>query len=183
MKYFGILLLLVSVLAPEDSHAGLFELSGSFSFNRTNYSSESFAWNRRWSGGIAYHFSDRSGVEASFQSIVSRVLISGVQDTTFNDKIYSINWVQSILGKRYMFQPYFKVGLGQLNRDATGSYSGGGSPPRQLDSLTVILALGTKLFVTKRIAIKGEATSYISGGSIGTWKDNISINFGASVYF
>ncbi len=32
-------------------------------------------------------------------------------------------------GKNYFIQPYAKVGVGQLNREASGNYAGGSSPP------------------------------------------------------
>jgi hypothetical protein len=56
-------------------------------------------------------------------------------------------------------------------------------PPRRLDSLTVVLGAGMRLFIIKNFAIRSEATSYLTGGSIRSYKDNVAVNIGGSIYF
>ncbi len=183
--YHGIAVLvaLLTVLLPGKASAGAFEYSLGFSFNRSNYTEESFSWNRRWGTSIGYHFTDRSGIEFSFQDVVDRTKIIGYEDTTFHDQIFSFNWVQALTGKDFPVQPYVKAGIGQLNREATGTYGGGGSPPRIVDSVTAVFSLGARIYLSRGMAIRTEATSYLSGGSIRTWKDNLAYNFGVSVFF
>jgi hypothetical protein len=172
-----------ALLTPWRAAAGTFEYSLGFSFNRSNYSDDDFSWNRRWGTSLGYHFNDRSEVEFAYQDIVDRTRIDGYEDTTFHDQIYSFNWVQNLLDKNSAFQPYVKLGLGQLNRSATGNYAGGASPPSLVDSVTVVLGGGLRLYLTRAFALRFEATSYLSGGSVRTWKDNIGVQFGTSIFF
>lgn len=173
---------ILSVL-PIQTLAGAFEVSSGFSFNRSNYTNNNFSWTRRWGASLGYHFSERSEVEVAFQDIVDRTFIEGYEDTTFHDRIYSVNWVQEFFGKNTPFQPYFKVGVGQLNRSASGTYAGGASPPALVDSLTGVLGAGLRIHLSRTFGIRTEATTYLARGSIRTWKDNVSLNVGFSVYF
>jgi len=176
-------LLNLGLLFSAPANAGVFELSVGFSFNQSNYSGDSFYWTRRWGASFAYHFSERSGLEFGFQDITDRTFIQGFQDTTFHDQIYSVSWIQSLLPKDYRLQPYFKIGVGQLNRDASGSYADGGVPPPRVDSITGVFAFGFKLFILQQFALRSEITTYLTGGSIRTWKDNIAFSVGLSFFF
>ncbi len=171
------------VAMPSEALAGAFEITGGFFFNQSNYGNSSFSWTRRWTGSIGYHFSEVSEVELSFADVVNRTLITNYEDTTFHDQISSINWVQSVFGKEAIFNPYAKIGIGQLNRDATGSYAFGGSPTSRVDALTAILGAGARVRIGPRFGIRLEADTYLTGGAIGTWQDNISFNVGFSFYF
>lgn len=169
---------------PKQAHAtGAFELSTGASYSRSNYSPDSFNWTRRLGFSLGYYFSERTEVEFTIQDIIDRTVIAGYEDTNFHDQIYSANWVQSLLGKDHFFQPYFKIGIGQLNRDATGTYSNGASPPLHVDAITGVLGVGLRLYITRTFAIRSEATSYLAGGSVRNWKNNISVTFGISLYF
>jgi hypothetical protein len=174
---------LAPLLLPLEALAGTFELSAGGAFTRSNYGVESYNWNRRWTASFGYHFSDRSEIEVSFQDVVDRTHIAGYEDTTFHDQIYSFSWVQSLLGKDYIIDPYFKVGIGQLNRDASGSYGGVDSPSTQVDAVTGILGGGVRINITKHFGLRAEVDTYLTGGKIGTWQDNISANAGFSFYF
>src|SRR5262245_33395655 len=129
MRYF-LAVVLVLLLSPWPALAGRFEISGGMSFSNSNYGDTDYSWTRRWNGSFGYHFSDRSEIEVSFQDVVNRNHIAGYEDTTFHDQIYSLNWIQSLLGREYIIDPFFKIGVGQLNRHASGSYDYmGGVPP------------------------------------------------------
>lgn len=167
---------------PAQGIAGTFEVSLGFSFNQSNYSGSNYSWTRRWSASVGYYFTERSGIEISFQDVVDRTKIDGYGDTTFHDRVYSANWVQAITGKTSPLQPYFKVGLGQLDREATGSYINGSPNPLVL-SLTGVVAVGLRIYVTRSFALRVEGTSYLTGGDISTWQDNVGLNFGSSFYF
>ena len=113
-------------IAPEKAAAKGLEVSFGFSFNRSNYSDTNFSWNRRWGASLGYELTELTELELSFQDVVDRTSFAGYEDTRFHDQIFSINWVQNLLGKNAGIQPYAKVGVGQLNRDAEGSYWYGG---------------------------------------------------------
>jgi hypothetical protein len=181
----SIAVLTTVMLIPRQAAAadGAFEISFGFNFSRSNYTDNNFTWSRRWGTSFGYHFNDRSEVEFSFQDNTDRNHIVGYEDTTYHDRVYSINWVQALTGKNAVVQPYVKIGVGQLNREATGTYAGGASPPSVVDSVTGVLGAGTRIYITKAFALRIEATSYLAGGSIGTWDDNFGVAFGASFYF
>lgn len=174
---------LVSWAAGPMAHAGVFEIGMGFSFNKSEYAADDYTWARRWSASVGYHFTETSGIEVSYQMVTTRTYIATYQDTTFNDQVYSLNWVQSILPQKTVFQPFFKIGVGQLNRDASGTYAGGSRPPFQIDSLTGILALGFKLYALKNVAFRVEGNTYLVGGSLATWQNNLGLVIGGSFYF
>jgi hypothetical protein len=166
-----------------EATAGTFELSAGLSWSQSNYSNDNYQWNRRWGFSVGYYFFALSELELSFQDVYDRTRIVGYQDTTFHDRIYSVNWVQSLAPKTFPVQPYFKVGIGQLNRDASGTYeSSGAAPPARLDSITAVLAVGVRIYIIRTFAIKGEGTTYLTGGKISSWQDNFAISTGLSLY-
>lgn len=171
------------MLFPIVSLANEFEISLSGSFRRSAYTAGNYAWTRRWSGSVGYHVSGLAEIEFAFQDVVDRTLLQGYEDTTFHDKIYSANWVQSLWGREWMVQPYGKVGIGQLNRDASGSYATGESAVVLYDRLTGVLGVGARLRLMQNLAIRCEATTYLSGANIQTWQDNVSFVSGLSILF
>lgn len=158
-----------------------FELSGGFNFNQSSYTGDNYSWSRRFGATFGYYVSAMSQIEISFQDITDRTKITGYEDTTFHDQITSVNWVQTLASRKSPVQPYVKAGVGQLNREATGNYASGGSPPLLYDSVTGVLGGGVRLYLTKTLGVRAEGTTYLTGGSIGTYKDNFGFTFGVSV--
>lgn len=183
MKYHLPLVLLVALLPVVATAAGTFELSGSFGFSRSNYSETNFEWSRRWGASIGYHFTERSGIEVGYQGVTTRSHIADYGDTEFHDRIYGIDWVQDITGRNFPVQPYAKLGVAQINRDATAVYVNGLRPALTMDSVSVNLAAGLRIYLTKNFAIRAEATSYLAGGSVRTWLDNVHTTLGTSFFF
>jgi hypothetical protein len=173
----------LALALPCETQAGVFETSAGFSFNKTTYGENSYSWTRRYSASFAFYFTEISSIELAYQDAYSRNKILGLEDTSFHDKIYSINWVQHLTPRDFPVQPYFKLGVGQLNRDAAGTYATGGNPPQHEDSATAIAGAGLKIYITKAFGLRGEATTYLTGAKIKTWKDNISATAGISIYF
>lgn len=174
--------LLLSQSTPT-ANAGYMELSVGFMFTKQGYNEQDYTWSRRYSASLGYYFTEISGLEFAYQNVVTRTFIEGFQDTTFNDQIYSLNWVQALLPRKSIFQPYFKIGVGQLNREATGSYFTGESPPLQTDSITGVVSLGFRLFFLQNFAWKTEGTAYLVGGSLSTWEDNFAFTTGLSWFY
>ncbi len=176
------LIFIVSVISTNLYAAdGVWESSVGFSFNKTTYSEGNYNWTRRWGASVGYHFTERSSVEIGFQDVVDRTKIVSYEDTTFHDQIYSLNWVQSFLPKTQPVQPYVKAGVAQLNREATGVYANGASPISRVDSVSALLGAGVRIYITRNLAIRTEATSYMPGGSIKVWKDNFAYTLGLSL--
>lgn len=184
MKYGKIIGIILGLLCFSNAHAGLFELGGSFSWSRSNYNAGSYTWTRSYGFSIGYYFTQDSELQFSYQDSTTKNYVLNVQDITYRDRVYSINMVYHLLDEDSTFRPYFRLGVGQLNRDATGTYSAAGySAPGRLDAVSVIGGLGFKLKITQKIALKTEATSYLTGGSIGSWQDNLTFNIGGAYYF
>ena len=176
----GILCLFVgSFVSPRLSHAGRFEVSMGGNFGRSDYGSGSFSWSRRYGGSFGYRYSELSAVEFSYQDVTDRTFIAGYQDTTFHDMIYSVDWTQSIFLRSFGFDPYYKLGVAQLNRDATGSYVNGATPTAQLDSLSGLIGFGLRLRLTPTFSIRAEMNSYLQGAKISTWRDNTGASLGS----
>jgi len=168
---------------PKQAAAGAVEFSFGFSFNKSNYSGSSYSWTRRWGTSIGYYFGPTSQIELAYQDVTDRSKIVGYEDTTFHDKIYSVNLVQELMPKKFPVQPYVKAGVGQLNRSATGMYAWGASPPLKVDSITGVLGAGLRIYITRTFGIRSEATTYLAGGAINKWKDNVGFTVGASFFF
>jgi hypothetical protein len=132
---------------------------------------------------MGYEFTEKTEFEFSFQESTDRTHIESYEDTTFVDRVYSVNIVQSLVGKTSMFQPYLKAGVGQLNRDATGTYGSGAVPISRVDAVTGVVGGGFRLYFTRTIALRGEGISYLTGGDIDTWQDNWATSLGLSVVF
>ena len=182
LGFAGLTCLMILGLMPAEARAD-FEVSLGFNFNQTTYEPGSYSWTRRWGASIGYEFLDRSQLEFSFQDIMDRTKIVSYEDTTFHDRVYSFNWVQSLAPRTFPIQPYVKAGIGQHNRDAQGTYASGAATAKTVDAVTAIVGAGLRVYITRAFALRAEATSYLEGGNVRTWKDNISAQFGVSVYF
>lgn len=162
--------------------AGVIELSGMFSFNNSNLGLSGYQWSRRWELGVGYYLFELSELEFSVQDVLNRTFISGLQDTTFHDQIYSLNWIQYFLDRHSFFSPYFKLGAGQLVREASGSYWTGGAPPALYASLSLVAGVGIKVNFTNNFSVHAQATTYLTDRTIGSLQDNSSLNFGFSAF-
>jgi len=181
MKKVILTILLMTV--AETASAGLWEYSLGFSFNRNRYGEGSFQWRRRWGTSLGFQFDNHSGIELSYQDVVVKTRIVGFQDTKFHDRVISANWVFNLTSRQSKFRPYSKLGIGQLIRDATGTYSNGSVPLPGIDELSGVVALGVKIFLVSRVALRIEASTYLEGARISTWEDNLYSEVGISVYF
>lgn len=159
------------------------EISAGFNYNHSTYSATDYSWTRRWAASVGYHFTETSELEMGVQDVTDRTSLTNYENTTFHDRIFSVDWVQSLTGRDFPVQPYVKGGIGQLNRDATGNYSDGSSPPKVYDTMTAILGVGIRIYLTRTFAIRTEATSYLEGARLATWQDNIGVTAGLSYTF
>jgi hypothetical protein len=178
-----VLFFLALTQIPFDCLAGTTEVSVGLGFNRSQYGAVGNSWSRRWTASIGYNFTEITGIELSYQNSTDVTSLPGYQETQLIDQMYSIDWTQALMPRGWPFQPYFKVGIGQLNRDATGYYPNGTTPLARTDSLSGVLGFGVKFYLTKNIAVRGELTSYMPAANINTIYDNISFNGGLSFMF
>ncbi len=163
--------------------AGVFELSGTFSYSQSKLSDISFEWERHWGASLGYFFFESSEIEFALQDILNRTMISGIEDFTYHDQISSVDWVQSLTSRRSILQPYFKLGVGMLQRTVSGSFLGQDTTPEAYRALTVVMGAGLRIMVLRTLSLRAEATSYLDGGVLSTWQKNFSISGGASIRF
>ena len=182
IRHLSIICLLLGwVMSPDKStEAGQFEFGISVSYYQSNVADTSQTWSRRWSANISYTLFSATALEFEFQDVFNQTIVPGFQDTTVQDRILSLNWVQGLVPPDFRVQPYIKIGVGQLNRDLLATYTTMVAKA-QIDSITAVLTAGLKFFISRRISITAEATSYLSNGIIDTWKDNLGANVGVSV--
>jgi hypothetical protein len=155
-----------------EAQAGLLEVSGGYSYSQGIYQGFGSTWSRRYSLSVGYFFLEGSEIEFSLQDVLNRTEILNIEDATFHDKIYSIDWVQMFLSKEFFIQPFLRLGLGQLDRAASGSYLGADVTVDHYSTFTTVGGIGVRL----------EGTSYCVGGDLSTWKDNFAVHGGISLY-
>lgn len=184
MRYLKLLSLMIVFLTGLAAKAGVYELGGSYSWNRSNYNAGSFSKVRSYGLSLGYYFTQDSELQFSYSDSRTDTYVPGVQDTSYHDRVYSLNLLYYLFDDKDSMRPFFRIGVGQLNRDATGTYPASGfSAPGRLDQVSVIGGIGFKLKLTSQIALKAEATSYLTGGAIGSWQDNLSYSVGGAIYF
>lgn len=164
--------------------AGVFELGGGISLSRSNYNAGSYNKTNSYTASLGYFFSQDSEIEFSYQDSTTRAFVENVQDITYRDRVYSLNLLYHFFEEKAQVKPFVRIGLGQLNRDATGSYEGGAfTAPGRLDQISVIGGFGIRARITERVGFRADATTFLSGGNLSTWQDNFTINFGGSFFF
>jgi hypothetical protein len=173
----------IILLGSIQAEAGVFETSAGYSYQNSAYSGGSYTTSASYSLSFGYYFTQDSEVQFSYQDTRNHEVVPNVQDLEYRDQVYSLNLMYHLAGEGSVIRPYFRFGVGQLNRDATGTYSGGYSPPGRLDQVTVIGGIGLKAKVSSHFGFKIEGTSYLTGGSLATWKDNFNCSIGGSYYF
>jgi outer membrane protein W len=178
----GAFLALFFVIGPE-AMAGIFEIGAGYSYRHSSYNNGSYTSTSTYNASFGYFFTQDSEVEFLYSDSSNIDFVTGVQDIHYRDRVYSLNLVYHLLSESSSVRPFVRAGVGQLNRDATGTYAGGFSPPGRLDQVTVIGGLGFKARISSQFGLKAEATSYLTGGSVSTWKDNIAVSVGGSFYF
>jgi hypothetical protein len=171
------------VLVALPAKAGFFEISSGLNYSRSEYEGGSYSWSRRLGGSFGYNFNDSSTIEFAYQKSFERNHYEGFEDSFYDDQVYSVNWVQNFLGKESPVQPYLKLGVGQLIRNASITNSLNQSRVDKLSQVTGVLGAGMKIYLTKTFALRMEGTSYLSEGKLNTWRNNFGLTFGGSFYF
>jgi outer membrane protein W len=161
----------------------VFETGTGYSYRQSSYNGGAYTRTKAWNATFGYFFTQDSEVEFVYSDSTTHEFVPNVQDIQYRDRVYSLNLVYHFFSEADPVRPYVRGGVGQLNRDATGTYSGGFSPAGRLDQVTVIGGLGVKAKLAGQFSIRAEATSYLTGGSISTWQDNFAFSVGGSFYF
>jgi len=183
MAKFVLALSVLFLILPDLAKAGLFEMGTGYSYRQSSYNGGAYTRMKAWNASFGYFFTQDSEVEFVYQDSTTNEFVPNVQNIQYRDRVYSLNLVYHFFQEGSAVRPYVRAGVGQLNRDATGTYSGGFSPAGRLDQVTVIGGLGFKAKIAGQFSVKAEATSYLAGGNISTWQDNFALSIGGSFYF
>lgn len=182
-KKSWILLFLIVPCGIQNQAIAAGEATVGFGYNRTQYGANSYSWDRRWYAAYAYQLTSMTLVELSYQEADRRTKIGNIEDITYHDQIISLSIMQYLFPRTFVFQPYVRGGIAQYNRDAEGYYSNGDSPPSRKDQVMAVLGGGFKVFFTKEVSVRAEATSYLQGARISTWRDDIAFTVGLTYAF
>jgi hypothetical protein len=180
---FVLVILLGFFSSLGSARAGDFEFSAMASYQQSSYGDHYSTRVSRAGVSLGYFFLSQSELEFSFQDIHYKNELGVQENTVFHDQIYSLQWVQAFLPSRFWVQPYLKLGIGQLNREASGVYAGGGIPSVTYHEVTAVGGLGLKLRFSKTFGVKLEGATYLVGGRIATWRDNFGVSGGFSIFF
>jgi len=188
------LLILFSFFLAQPSFAAVIELSGMFSYGKTDFADGYKSTQRSYSGSIDFKFTSVSSIQFEYtnrETKISYPVNVGVnlpyylsEATTYNDKIYSFNWVQNLVPQKWIIQPYFLIGGGKMRRQLTREY-----PELALkQTITQHVTNGTggvglRLFMTKNMAIKSEMKTYVPKFTFSRWKENQQYSVGLSWVF
>lgn len=171
------------ILISSTAEAGMWDLSAGFNYNRSEYAGGSFSTTRRLGGSLGYNFTDASTIELAYQRSFERNHYAGFEDSKYTDQVFSLNMVWNLLARDSAVQPYLKVGVGQLIRNAQISLSTGQGQNQSLSQVTGVLGAGIKFRLTRGFGLRMEGTSYLVNGKFNTWKKNFGATFGISYYF
>jgi hypothetical protein len=170
------------------------ELSGMVAYSKSNFNDGYDSMQRRYTGTVSFKFTQVSAIEFEYTDSVAKTsYLTNVGSQlkyytrvayTYRDKVYSMNWVQNLVPSKWIIQPYFLIGFGKMQRKATEEYPEIGYSA----SVTQNVSSGTgggglRIFLTKNMAIKFEARTYVPNFNFKKWKENQMTSAGISWLF
>ncbi len=183
-----------SLAFSETARAAGIEISGMAAYSSANLGGGYSTLSRRYTATVDLKFTQVSAIEFeytnSYSEYTSQNYLSGLVSTPikeqeiYKDNIFSLNWVQNLVSTKWIIQPYFIIGGGRMNRHFTDSYPD--VPYSQSVSQNVFTGTGgagLRLFLTRSMAIKIEAKTYVPNFQFSKWKDNEMISAGLSWAF
>lgn len=193
-KTIRLLLLLLCLLTPGYALAAAVEISGMIALSKTQFADGYNSDTKRYSGSIDFKFTAVSAIEfeymdsrtvTSFNTTLGNLLLRQTkQEVTYRDQVYSFNWVQNLVSSKWIIQPYFVIGGGRMVRHITirlPEYNYAENTVQNVTSGTA--GLGLRIFLTKALAFKAEARTYVPNFQFAKWKENQMLSFGLSWTF
>lgn len=193
-KTVRLLLLLLCLLTPGSAFAAAVEISGMIALSKTQFADGYNSDTKRYSGSIDFKFTAVSAIEfeymdsrtvTSFNTTLGNLLLRQTkQEVTYRDQVYSFNWVQNLVSSKWIIQPYFVIGGGRMVRHITirlPEYNYAENTVQNVTSGTA--GLGLRIFLTKALAFKAEARTYVPNFQFAKWKENQMLSFGLSWMF
>jgi hypothetical protein len=153
-------------------------------YSKSTYSI-GYSQTRKYGLGLSYNFTNFSSVEFYLSDQREDEYYGGFSDSKFHDRVFSLSWNQNLTDRRSLVQPYFKLGVAQLNRDNTviDLYTLGRMQETSRDVLTLIGGLGLRILLFGSVSVRIDGTSYFTGEGLGSWSENFSVTYGLSYLF
>src|SRR5690242_4166342 len=104
-KFF---LFLILFFLSTSCFAGIYEISASYNYKKTNYDVGTYEESESGTAGLAYYFWGLSGLELSFTrgaSVLAQSTYQIYQDIT----AYGLNFIFTIANRESSFKPYIKA--------------------------------------------------------------------------
>lgn len=182
-RLFAIFILALFYIAGPRAQAGQLELGGTIAYGKSNLGQGASSRTNRYTAELAWRFTRVSAIELSYMrgrtkfsqtvQLDSIVMSSINQSVTMDDYVISASWVQNFVPADFIIQPYFKIGGGRMVRKQRVVYSAIWTPQEvNQKTETGVLGLGLRIFLTKRMALKGEFVSYMPRFHLSEWQDS-----------
>ncbi len=189
---FCLLLALASIAIP--SQAAVVELSGMVGYSKSAFADGYKSMQRRYSGSLGFKFTPVSALEFEYTDSVTKVSYPTnvgsilpyytTTNITYRDKIYSFNWVQSLVPAKWILQPYVVIGGGKMIRHYTQDYPALGYRDSASQSQTTgVGGAGLRIFLLRNMALKMELKTYVPKFRFSKWKENQMYSAGLSWAF
>jgi hypothetical protein len=187
-------LALLCLLAPFPCRAAVVEISGLLALSKSDFADGYRSDTRRYTGSIAFKFTQVSALEieytdsttkTSFPTTLGKLLLKATnQAVTYRDQVYSFNWVQNLVSSKWIIQPYFVFGGGRMVRKVTIELNEYGYREETVQNVTSGTGgVGLRIFLTKALAFKAEAKTYVPNFQFAKWKENQMVSLGLSWAF
>lgn len=191
VRFLGLFLCL---LTPGMAAAATVEISAMLALTKSEFSDGYKSESRRYTGSIDFKFTAVSAFEleytdsttkTSFTTTLGGLLLRPTrQEVTYKDQIYSFNWVQNLVSSKWIIQPYFVIGGGRMVRKVTISLPEVPYSQNTTQNVTQGTGgVGLRIFLTKAMAIKAEARTYVPDFKFDKWKETQMMSVGLSWMF
>jgi hypothetical protein len=171
------------------AHAGIMELSASYSVRNSSIDENNYTKNESWSGSFAWYFLELSAIELSYTKGLAEQNLKSTTDTNptkyYADfEMYGADLVITLAKKDSFLQPFVRGGMANIRKKFYKEYQGTitayGDP---INEVVPSYGAGLKLFITKTFSIKGSYDRWKSGSNDDKeiWDD--AIKGGISWYF
>ena len=188
------ILLVLALTGPATAAAAVIETSALVSYGKADLGNDVTTRQNRYTFSVAYRFTKVSALEVSYSQSRTKIstplsldsiLFPTIQETiTFDDQVYSLSWIQNLVSSKWIIQPYLKLGAGKLVRKKKAEYSTLLDSQEEIQkSETGVAGIGLRLFLTKRMALKGEAITYLPEFRVSKWKESQQFSGGLSWLF
>jgi hypothetical protein len=149
------------LLSAPLAHAGLFELSATYNYDRTSYSPTNSTAKQSVTAGLGYFFWEMSALELSYtQGEGNQITPDYNAYQVF--KAYGTGLLITLAARESAFKPYIKLGGVYLVKDATIYIPNFPSTSAHQEGLAPQAGLGFKLLFNQRLALKVGMTGQTS---------------------